>query len=381
MATKKNKSTDAKDIFISYRRKDGATAARLLSDALERRQVSVFFDRESIEAGNFDDALRDNLDAARNVIIVVSQEMFSRGLLADGTYDKSAVENDWVYKEIQISLEAGKNIIPIFVNGVDGFPSNLPAQIAGVSRKDALKLNHEHFDAEMAKLISRLITPRHRLLAAYLEADKEFYNENLENLFRVSQSLSNSVGKDIEAALTKIIRTNWEQTSLSDEQALDALLDGNSPISIKSLCKNLNLDDTGGFRRIKFNILSWLKNNDSREYRKLDSDKDRLKELINACSSVYKSTADRQRMIEQIEEKFEGIVNVNGSKRSSWDVFYEVFITGVDVEYFFEVMDKTLQEQEVKDICDEMLIPSKGRKKELIERIVDYVNYYYEIPE
>lgn len=376
MATKNSKALEAKDVFISYRRKDGATAARLLYDALDRRQISVFFDRESIESGNFDDALRRNLEAARNIIIVVSQEMFSRGMMADGAFDMASVESDWVYKEIQISLEAGKNIIPIFVNGVDGFPQNLPSQIAEVARKDALKFNHEHFDAEMNKLISRLITPRHRLLAAYLEVDKEVYVEPLDSLFHVSKNLSKDGGKEIEIALTKIIRSNWEQTSLTDEQALDVLFEGGSPSSIKSICRKLKLDDTGGLRRIKSNVLSWLKNEPSREYKKSASDNDRVIDVISAFAELFKSTEDRQRVIEQIEITFDGLVKID-SKRSSFDVFWSVFQDGIDIEDFFKIMEQNFQEKDIKFVSEMLMDDSRGRKKELIDRIVDFVNYDY----
>ena len=377
MATKNNKAAETKDVFISYRRADGATAARLLYDALDRRQISVFFDRESIEAGNFDDALRRNLEAARNIIIVVSQEMFSPKpkQKADGTYGIAAFEDDWVYKEIQISLEAGKNIIPVFVNGVDAFPQNLPAQIKEVARKDALKLNHEHFDAEMDKLISRLITPRHRLLTAYFEVEKEVYVDPLDNLLQVSKSLSNEdANKEIEIALTKIIRSNWDKTSLTDEQALDALFEERSPSSIKSICRKLKLDDTGGLRRIRANFLSWLKNKPFREYKKSASESDRLLDVISAFAEHFKSTEDRKRVIEDIENAFENRVELD-SKRSSWDVFDTVFQDGIDIEDFFTDMERNLQEQDIKFICDRLSIDSRGRKKELISRIVDFVNY------
>lgn len=368
-------SIEAKDVFISYRRKDGATAARLLCDALERRHISVFFDRESLESGNFDDALRQHLDAARNILVVVSQEMFKRGL-TDGNYDPLIVEEDWVYKELRISMEAGKNIIPVFVNGVDSFPSNLPEPIAEIALENALTLNHEHFEAAMSSLIGRLETPKHRLLAAYLETDKEVYEDGdtLDSLLRVCQKLSDKGGEDIEAALIKLIRSNWERTSSSDEKAFDALLGDGGPKFIKLLCEKLDLDNTGGVRRMKENLRAWLKQDQFVRYSQSATEDDRIIKVRYACAAVYKSHEERQRIASQIGDTFRHVEL--SSMRSSQDIFDDVF-EAIDVEEFFEEMGSFFQEQEIKNICDYMLVNSRGRKKELIDRIVAFANYQY----
>ncbi len=377
---KEKSNTEARDVFISYRRKDGATTARLLCDALERRGISVFFDRESIEAGNFDDALRDSLNAAKNVLVVVSTEMFTRGLLPDGTYDQALIETDWVYEELRISLEQGKNIIPVFVNGVDGFPALMPTTIAELARKDALKLNHEHFDAELQKLIGRLITPKHRLLEAYLTIDKATYEDNLESLLRVCKRLSLNGGDEIETALVKLIRGNWERSSLSDAEAVTALIEGGNVDFLKDLCKELGLDNTGGVRRMKENIVFWLTHDPCvRTFDNSRSDDDRLTKLVGALAETYKSPSDRQNIIDLITETFD--MNFDGSKRSSLDVFFLVFAE-IDVEIFFENIGNSLEEQKVKEACMYLFDgDGKGRKHVLIDQIIDYVNYEYNIDE
>lgn len=367
---------EVKDVFISYRREDGATAARLLCDALERRNISTFFDKETIE-GDFHESIKSNLAAARNVLVVVSAKMFSRCLLEDGSYDQAAVQGDWVYEELRISLESGKKIIPVFVNGVTGFPVRLPNVIEKIAAFDALKLDHEHFDAEMAKLIGRLDTPKNQLLNAYMQTEKEFgEGDYLDRL--TSSCLKLSVGNEpiIEAFLKKTLKTSWEQSAPSDGEALDILLDGATPLYLKKLSKNLDLDDTGGSRRMKKNILAWLKqDHDSvRKFNEAESENDRLNQVMDAFASVYRSTSDRQLIIEQIVEVFD--VEMEGFRRSSSDVFLSVFLD-IDVKDFFAGMAKAIPEDNVKDICLHIFGEDRGRKAELIERIVNYTNYEY----
>jgi len=82
-----NTTAEIKDVFISYRRSSGATVARLLCDVLTQRNISIFFDKESLGEGNFDDAIEHNLHAARNFILIVSPGLFDRGKNANGQYD------------------------------------------------------------------------------------------------------------------------------------------------------------------------------------------------------------------------------------------------------------------------------------------------------
>lgn len=369
-------TTEATDVFISYRREDGATAARLLCDVLERRHISVFFDRETLGSGNFDVALQQHLDAARNILVVVSQEMFKRGLTPEGNYDPLIVENDVLYKELRASIKAEKNVIPVFVNGVHGFPANLPECIAKIAKYDALTFNHEHFKAELAKLIGRLVTPKHLLLDAYLEADKDFYDGNLESLLRVCQKLSDTGGEDIESALIKLIRSNWERSTSSDEKALDALLDGGSPKFIKLLCKKLGLDNAGGMLRMKSNLLVWLKQGNAKKYSQSETKADKLFIVRDACAEVYKSHEEKQRIVSQIYDRFGDRIDLS-SMRSSWDIFYDVF-NDIDVAELFEEMGTFFQEQEIKLICDYMSVNSQGRKGKLIDRIVAFANYEFD---
>lgn len=367
---------EAKDVFISYRREDGATAARLLCDVLERRNISTFFDKETIE-GDFHQSIKTHLVAARNVLVIVSAKMFSRYLLDNGSYDEKACLNDWVYEELRISLESGKNIIPVFVNGVTAFPKALPTNIEKIANFDALTLGHEHFDAELTKLIGRLHTPKNQLLNAYIQTLRELEDNDdpvplMSSLIYSCLRLSSENEKVIEAFLKKTLKASWERSSSSDREALDILLDDATPRFLKYLSKNLALDDTGSSRRLKKNILAWLSHESNSLQKYEEGKKDHLDVVVNAFANVYKSVNDRQSITDQILEKLD--VDLDGAKRSSWEIFFTVFLY-IDIECFFEEMDKFIPEIEIKLIHSCLFNDDRGRKKELIERIISFANY------
>lgn len=53
--------------------------------------------------------------------------------------------------ELSYALKKKKNIIPVFLAGVSGFPEDLPADVSGVTKKNGLpidmKKNFPHLDA------------------------------------------------------------------------------------------------------------------------------------------------------------------------------------------------------------------------------------------
>lgn len=365
---------ESKDVFISYRRKDGATVARLLFDTLERRGISAFFDRESIESGNFEDALRNSLLAVKNVLVVVSAEMFNRGKLSDGNYDPALVAADWVYEEIRLALDYKKNIIPIFVNGVSDFPDQLPAPIKFLAKENTITLSHEHFDAQLNELIGRLVTKKHMLLEAFLKVNEETYGDTLETLLRTCESLSGDK-IEISDALARIIRKNWDKLNLSAERAVDELTEGFGIFALKDLCKALDLDNTGATRRMKDNITNWLQGGECRPFILAPSERDRLDKLIDALAESFRSHVDRQAITLAIEDEFG--INLRGSKKSSDDVFRAVF-DDYDVEDFFERMNKHISQDQIKYVCKFLFDgEDKGHKKTLVNQIISYVNYEY----
>ena len=107
------------DVFISYRREGGYDTAKHLNDLLVRDGYKVSFDIDTLRNGNFDTQLLSRIDRCKDFILIVDQHAFDRTL--DPKFDP---QNDWLRCELAYALKKGKNIIPIFLSGVNGLSYN-----------------------------------------------------------------------------------------------------------------------------------------------------------------------------------------------------------------------------------------------------------------
>lgn len=122
------------DIFISYRREDGSDKAIILRECLKRDGYSVFHDVDSLKRGYFEEKIKDAIASCKDFILIVSKQAFE--VCPDG--------NNWVIEELACALEHKKNIIPVFLPGVDGFPSELPQRIESVANYNGIPLPYKN---------------------------------------------------------------------------------------------------------------------------------------------------------------------------------------------------------------------------------------------
>jgi len=367
-------TTDMKDVFISYRRSSGATVARLLCDVLTQRNISIFFDKESLGEGNFDDAIEKNLHTARNFILIVSPGLFDRGKNSNGQYDPLLSDADWVYREIRIALASGKPIIPIFVNGEQGFPAILPPGIEDICRKDALTFGHDHFEPELSKLLNRIKTNKDQLIESYIKNLSHIpTDEQRDTLIDLCENLGGKKAtEDIINLLTNKLRLLFNSQSKS-QPAINAIADSVSLGLLKFICKDLGIDNTGDTSYIKTNMVNWVLNKTFREFSKETEASDRIDEIINAFAETYKSYDKRTKAISIAENELQ---LSPANRRSSYGIFSEIF-DDFSVADFFEKSSKQLSEEEIKYVALYLFSDGKGRKNDLISRIVDYANYEY----
>ena len=85
--------------------------ARLLYVMLEERGYSVFYDRESLRTGRFDESIKVAIKQCDDFILILSPEMF----------DGRKPENDEVLKEVIWARECGKMPLPLQMPGFE-FP-------------------------------------------------------------------------------------------------------------------------------------------------------------------------------------------------------------------------------------------------------------------
>ena len=140
------------DIFISYRRKGGYETAKHLYDLLTRDGYRVSFDIDTLRSGDFDAQLLERIDQCKDFILILNQDAFGRTL--DSTFDP---KQDWLRCELAYALKKEKNIIPVFLAGVKGFPEGLPSDVAGVTRKNGPEYNLYYFDDFYHRLKERFL--------------------------------------------------------------------------------------------------------------------------------------------------------------------------------------------------------------------------------
>lgn len=135
------------DIFISYRRAGGFATANHIYDKLTQDGYAVSFDTHNLREGDFDATLLERIDQCDDFILIVDKQTF------DQTLDANADPNqDWLRIELAHALQKKKNIIPILLSDVKGFPANLPDDIAGVTTKNGPEYNKYYFEEFCGRL-------------------------------------------------------------------------------------------------------------------------------------------------------------------------------------------------------------------------------------
>lgn len=140
------------DIFISYRRQGGYDTAKHLNDLLVRDGYRVSFDIDTLRNGDFDVQLLNRIDQCEDFILIVDEKAFERTL--DVNFNP---QKDWLRNKLAYALAKNKNIIPVFLSGVKGFPEGLPSDVSGVVKKNGPEYNRYYFNEFYDVLKERFI--------------------------------------------------------------------------------------------------------------------------------------------------------------------------------------------------------------------------------
>jgi hypothetical protein len=146
-------------IFISYRRGESAGYAGRLHESLERRlgEGHVFRDVDELEPGqDFVDAISARLrDCAACLVMIGSEWLLVTDRAGHRRLEQS---HDYVRLEIEAALaRSDLLVVPVLVEGAT-MPSaeDLPASIRPLSRRHALSLRDETWDADVDRLAETL---------------------------------------------------------------------------------------------------------------------------------------------------------------------------------------------------------------------------------
>ena len=137
------------DVFISYRREDGAQYARIVQLILENSGFSVFLDYDELRDGNFSNKIESAIKSAPVFIMILTKKYLSRCWR----------RTDWVKREIALAISGGKKIIPIVP---DNMPVHMPlfldAGIKSVLRTE--QYSHVDFGGRLKDDIDAIIKER-----------------------------------------------------------------------------------------------------------------------------------------------------------------------------------------------------------------------------
>lgn len=140
---------DHKTVFISYRRSVASYIARAIFMDLRANGYDVFMDVESIDSGQFDRIILNQIEARAHFLVI----------LAPGTVERCAEPGDWLRREIEYAIDKRRNIVPIMVSGFSftGAEKHLTGTLADLPHYNGLPVYHEYFDEAMTRLRTRYL--------------------------------------------------------------------------------------------------------------------------------------------------------------------------------------------------------------------------------
>jgi TIR domain len=142
-------------VFVSYRRDDSKHAAGRLSERLDEH-FKLFMDVDQIQGGAvFPAVVRKAVDEADVLLAVIGSEWLTLTAASGGRRIDQA--GDWVAEEIGSALRRGTPVIPVLVDGAR-MPSSdeLPPALADLPNRQAMRIAHESFAADSARLIQTI---------------------------------------------------------------------------------------------------------------------------------------------------------------------------------------------------------------------------------
>jgi hypothetical protein len=145
-------------IFVSYRRHETRDFAGRLADRLADRfgEGRVFIDVNTIEPGvDFAEEISRAVDACAVLVAIIGPEWLTA---ADAQGRRRLDDpNDLVRLEIEAALARDVRVIPILAgDAIMPSRADLPESLAGLARRNALRIHHESFHSDAGRLISAI---------------------------------------------------------------------------------------------------------------------------------------------------------------------------------------------------------------------------------
>ncbi|MDX2077128.1 MAG: tetratricopeptide repeat protein [bacterium] len=137
-----------KSVFISYRRTNIFHARATFQD-LRAHQYDVFMDYETMNAGDFEQIILNQIKARAHFLVI----------LTPSALERCVDPNDWLRREIETAIDYKRNIIPLMFDGFDWVAVRpyLTGKLATLSNFNALPIPSAYFDEAMNRLRTRFL--------------------------------------------------------------------------------------------------------------------------------------------------------------------------------------------------------------------------------
>ena len=157
-----------KTVFISYRRANLPWALAIYQD-LTHHGYDVFFDYLSIDSGNFEKVILENIKARAHFLVI----------LTPSALERCKEPGDWLRREIEAAIDEYRNIVPIMLESFDfGSPLVMQAlngKLFTLNTYNGLRVYSEYFFEAMEKLRNKYlnVNVRHISLPSLKGKSKE----------------------------------------------------------------------------------------------------------------------------------------------------------------------------------------------------------------
>ncbi len=139
-----------KSVFISYRRTNAFTALAVYQD-LSKHGYDVFFDYNSIDSGDFEQVILNNILSRAHFLVI----------LTPSALERCGEPGDWLRREIETALDSKRNIVPLMFEGFsfgdDSISKHLTGKLALLKQYNAQRVPADFFEEAMAKIRNRFL--------------------------------------------------------------------------------------------------------------------------------------------------------------------------------------------------------------------------------
>lgn len=144
-----NTPSSSNGVFISYRRSVSRYLARAIFMDLITHSYDVFMDVESIDSGDFQEIILDQILNRAHFLV----------LLSPGSVEGFSNPDDWFRREIERAIDLQRNIVPILVDNFNfqEAAKYLTGKLEVLPTYNGLPLLPDYFEAGMDRLRNRFL--------------------------------------------------------------------------------------------------------------------------------------------------------------------------------------------------------------------------------